>query len=348
MSGGTELTGQETQGARALREWILGEPDEYARVVLVEREATADDLDALVRPDDVLLLPAESASYSGQARTVRYTGALREIGDELFLGPRGVELQDYVAAAFVQIVGPTVVCVVDDVGRRAFVDDAQLARRTGVFPSALLDPRVVLADRAAIERPDEVVVPSSLRLGADGRVSVGVRGAAIGRVDDLRTSLAEPWRRDTAYRGADAQAIHALDPTAAAWIGRYLGATDLMKMLGLVNGAARISGFGWSPIDDGGADAEPRTADPFLLDTADGVVLADITTLRRQLLAPPTAVVVETTQTSSTLDVAARRIARGLGVSIAAGERLCREAREALDVHLGRRVGTASRMGSAA
>ncbi len=44
--------------------------------------------------------------------------------------------RDYVAAAFVQIIGPTAVRFFDETSWRAFLDDAELARRTGVFPSA--------------------------------------------------------------------------------------------------------------------------------------------------------------------------------------------------------------------
>lgn len=348
MSDMRAMSAAEVLGVRALREWILGKPEEYARVFLVEHGASVGELDAVARAEDVILLPGDSETDSGRARAVRYSGSLSEVGDELFIGERGVELQDYVAAAFVQIVGPTAVCFFDDASRRAFVDDAELARRTGVFPTALLDPRVVLADRAAIERPDEIVIPSSFRLSADGRVSVGVRGGAIGRIDELDTLLTVPLRRGAARGCSGSGAAHTPEPPAPDWIGRYLAATDLIKMLGLANGSARISGFGWSLIDDDRADAAPQTGDPFLLDTADGVVLADTITLRRQLLAPATAVVVATTQSSSAPEIAAARVAHRLGLPVADADRLCQEAIDVLGVHLGRRLASASRVGSAA
>lgn len=120
-------------GARALREWITGEHTEHSRIFLLEGGADVSDLDDVAGHDDVVLLPAESAPYDGPAGTARYSGALREVGDELFFGERGVELQDYVAAAFVQIIGPTAVRFFDETSWRAFLDDAELARRTGVF-----------------------------------------------------------------------------------------------------------------------------------------------------------------------------------------------------------------------
>lgn len=349
MGAGHEMSGAELPGARALREWIIGEREQYERVFLIERGAEAADLDEVAGADDVLLLPDDDGSYAGRAMAVRYSGDLSEIGDELFIGEQAVELQDYVAAAFVQIVGPTAVCFFDADSWGAFVDDAELARRTGVFPTPLIDPRVLLADRAAIERPDEIDIPSSFRVSADGRVSVGVRGGVIGRVDEVKALLTVPLPRAAARRGAEPEVTRAVDLTGPAWIGRYLRATDLMKMLGLENGAARISGFGWSPIDDDHADAEPLTADPFLLETADGLLLADITTLRRQLLAPTAADVVSLTQSSSGPEAAAARVARHLGLTVSEADILCREAVSALGIHFGRRIDASSRMtGSAA
>lgn len=326
----------ELLGVRALREWITGQRDEYSRVLLVEPGASAEGVDGVAGPDDVVLLPEGSGPYAGPARTAHYSGALSAIGDELFFGERGVELQDYVAAAFVQIVGPTAVCLVDASGWEAFIDDAELARRTGIFPSPLIDPRVLLADRSALMDPGGLATPSAIRVSPVGDVGIGVRGGVIGDVSDLQTLLAVPVPRTATWgRRVPAEAL-AADLARREWIGRYLHATDLMKMLRLANGAARISGFGWSGIDDDLADAEPRTADPFLLDTPEGFVLADTVTLRRQLLSPATATVVAATQTSSTPEVAVERVARQLGRSGAEAALLCREAVVALNIHLGR------------
>lgn len=333
--GGT--TGPQLIGARALREWITGERDQYSRVFLLESGATADDVADVAGADDVVLLPEDSGPFRGCATAVRYTGALSEIGDELFFGGRGVELQDYVAAAFVQIVGPTVVCFPDPSSWRAFLDDADLARRTGVFPSALIDPRVLLANRDALSNPGRIATPSAIRIHADGRVSVGVRGGVIGEVDHLRTMLTVPRPLTTALGDEATDGTCAADPSGRAWIGRYLEAMDLMKMLGLGNGAVTISGFGWRLVDDGRANAEPPSSDPFLLDIADGFMLADTTSLRRQLLSPATAQVVDIVHTSSTVEIAAERVARVLDMPVSGGRALCVEAVDALDIHFGRR-----------
>ncbi|MFK3678292.1 daptide biosynthesis RiPP recognition protein [Microbacterium sp. NPDC090218] len=337
MRGGGGAAGRELIGARALREWISGEQDEYSRVFLVERGATAAGIDEAARQGDVVLVPEEGGSYAGPADSVRYRGALCEVGDELFFGERGIELQDYVAAAFVQIIGPTAVCLLDSSSREAFLEDAELARRTGVFPSALIDPRVVLANRSALVNPDELGVPRAIRVSADGRVSVGLHGEVIGTVDDLPAVLEGLLPRAAALGGRPQRDALAADLRRREWMGRYLNATDLLKMLRRGNGTAKISGFGWLLIEDDLADAEPLTADPFLLDTEDGFVLADTRTLRRQLLSPATAVVVAAMQTSSALEVAAERVARHLGIPAREASAPCLEAVTALNITLGQR-----------
>jgi hypothetical protein len=343
MSDDAGVAETDLLGARALREWLTGEREAYSRVFLVESGAAVEAVQKAASPDDVVLLPPGSAPDGGPAAVAHYTGELREVGDELFFGERGVELQDYVAAAFVQIIGPTAIRFFDAGSWRAFLDDADLARRTGVFPRALIDPRVLLADRTALVEPGEVVTPSAVRVAADGSVSVGVQGEVIGTVDDLQAVLATPLPRSAALGGVAPRHEIAAEFARLHGIARYLNATDLMKMLRLTNGDARIAGFGWAPIDDQLADAEPLTADPFLLDTADGFVLADTRTLRRQLLTPLTATVVAATQTSSTLELAAERLARDLETPVSHASVLCLEAVAALGVHFGERTGSEPR-----
>jgi hypothetical protein len=338
MHEGERAEATDLLGARVLREWITGQREEHSRVFLVESGAPAHEVARVARHDDVILLPVESATYAGLGSAVHYSGALRDVGDELYFGERGVELQDYVAAAFVQIVGPTAVRFFDESSWRAFLDDADLARRTGVFPSALLDPRVLLANRSALTDPDELETPRALRMCADGRVGIGLQGEIIGSAHELPAVLTVSVPRTAALGGVVPRAVLAADLARREWIARYLNATDLMKMLRLGNGAVRISGFGWSLVDDDLADAEPQRTDPFLLDTADGFVLADTTTLRRQLLSPSTAVVVAVTQTSSSLDVAADRLARQRGTTSSEARTLCLEAVSALSVHVGGRI----------
>ncbi|MFJ6532317.1 daptide biosynthesis RiPP recognition protein [Microbacterium sp. NPDC091662] len=343
MNDGGRVEASELDGVRALREWITGQMPEHSRVFLLESGAPADDVAQVARRDDTILLPVESGTYDGPGSVVRYRGALRDAGDELFFGERGVELQDYVAAAFVQIIGPTAVRFFDASSWQVFLEDAELARRTGIFPSALIDPRVLLADRNALDGPGEIEAPRALRVSADGSVGIGVQGRVIGTVDELPSVLDVPRPRATALGGVASGDTFAADLASRDWIGRYLNAADLMKMLRLENGAARISGFGWFPIDDALSDAEPLNTEPFLLETADGFVLADTATLRRQLLTPSTARAIAAIQTSSSTEIACERVARLRGTSLSHARALCLEARDVLNVHVGRRAGFTDR-----
>lgn len=331
---------------RALRAWITGEHETSARVFLRETEVGAEAVAAVARPEDVILEPDGSVPRSGAVRVVGYGGALADLGDELFLKGRGVELQDYVAASFVQIVGPTVMRFFDTASWRAFLDDADLTRRTGVFAAAMIDPRVLLADRRALARPHDVETPRAIRVDQGGGVHLGLQGAAIGHVDDLPTALdqALPLASALGEVPAATELIAALD--ARPWIARYLDAADLRKMLRLPNGTARIAGFGWTLLDDGLADAEPVATDPFLLDTAEGFLLADVGSLRRHLLSPLTAAVVDALQTSRTRALAAARVARAHGLPDSHARRLCLDALEALGIHLGRPVEGAQQDGA--
>lgn len=326
--------GQDLLGVRVFREWFAGEPREHRRVFLVESAAAAPTLGAVTGPEDALLLPVE-ASYRGPARVVRYRGALSDSGDELFFGEHSVEVQDYVAASFVHLIGPTAVRFFDTTSWQAFLDDADLARRTGVFPSAMLDLRVLLADRRAIRDPEAVETPHAIRIHDDGRVSVGAQGETIGNVADLPTLLAGVLPGSAALGEIAARQRIVADLRRREWIARYLDAADLMKMLRLTNGVARIAGFGWSLLQDDLADAEALMTDPFLIDSSEGVVLADTRTLRRQLLSPLTAVVVAATQTSRTPELAAARVARECGMPTAQARDLCLEAVAVLGIHWG-------------
>lgn len=329
----------ELAAARAVGGWITGETRDHDRVFLLDEGIDPGVLRDVMQDGDALLVPASDARVELPGLIVPYHGSLREIGDELYVDERGVELQDYVAAAYVQILGPTAVAVSDDRCRRAFLDDADLARRTGVFPEALIDPRVILANRPALVRPETVELPRVWRIGSDGQVSVGLHGDVIGDVDDLPQMLSTPRTRSSALGGVTHVPATEEDRKRGDRIERYLLATDLMKMLRLANGEARVAGFGWRLLDDGLADAEPRPADPFLLETADGFLLADTGTLRRQMLSSTTAKVVAVTQTSSTAGVAAARLVRALRVSVEDAASLSAEAVGALGIHLGTGIG---------
>lgn len=338
------MDGSEVVGARALLEFVSGERNTYRRVFLVDADAPTDAVLDAAGAQDAVLLPEGEEYPSASAALFRYSGRLDESGDEMVLGDTTVELQDYVAAAFVQLVGPTVVAVLDTPGWEACLDDARLARSTGVFPSALLDPRVILAERSTLENPYAIEIPNAIRVRADGQFTIGPRGEVVGHIVQTRDRLAEPVERGARLGGAPSiEELVAPGPDRGG-TARYLRAIDLVRMLRNADGV-RVAGFGWSLIDDGGADAEPFASDPFLLGTAEGLVLADVDSRRRRALSPLTAVVVEATQTSSARALAAERIARRLAIPASDADRLCQEAIGALGISLG---GSTERAGAEA
>ncbi|WP_144874145.1 daptide biosynthesis RiPP recognition protein [Microbacterium sp. 1.5R] len=326
------MDGPEIDGARALREFVVGEPEHYSRVYLVDADGPGGAVLDAAGPKDAVLLPVAAPASNSAAAIFRYDGQLEEPGDEMFLGGCTVELHDYIAAAFVQLVGPSVVAIVDDQGWLALLDDVGIARRTGVFPSALLDPRVILANRAAIERPDEMQVPNAIRVRTDGALRVGMRGEVCGHLSTT-TDLAAAAPRLAALRSSPSADEWRAEHPERGWLTRCLRATDLLKMLRGESGTVSISGFGWALVDDDRADAEPSPFHPFLVRTPQGFLLADVATRRRVSLSPLTAAVVEVSQTSSSEELAVERLVRRLAVTASDARRLRSEAMAAFRIH---------------
>ncbi|MGM1018378.1 MAG: daptide biosynthesis RiPP recognition protein [Actinomycetota bacterium] len=326
-------------GATVLQEWITGNTDTCDRVFFVEHGVALAELGRVATARDAMLVPIDSGDAQWPAIAIAYSGALRESGDDLFVGDLHVELQDYVAASFVEILAPTIVRFRDVHGWRAFIEDADLARSTGVFPPAVIDPRLQIADRQALVAPFLVEPPTSLHLHADGRMTFGAQGIDLGEVRGLSAALATPRPRIAALGAVAPMEVLVSDVGARPWLERYLRAGDLMRTLGLRSGQDLIGGFGRALVQDDAQEAEPRGTDPFLVVSPQEVILADLTTLRRQRLTPESAAVVEVVQTSRTVERAARRVARHLGLSRPDALSLCRQAIDELGVRCGRSVG---------
>ncbi|WP_216822640.1 daptide biosynthesis RiPP recognition protein [Microbacterium foliorum] len=321
--------------ARTIREWISGERTECRRIFFVSNGADPSVLDGVIGGDDVVLLPLDCDWSTARAREVRYAGQLLDVGDELFINGRSVELQDYLSAGFVEIVGPTAVRFFDEAGWRAFFDDADLARQTGVFPAPLVDPRVVLADRNALDAERASAAPLAVRLDADGAIGLGMQGIILGHTDDLGSAINRLVSRAEAFTAAVPAAVVDDDLVSRPWLPRYLRAAELIKMLRIATGAIEIDGFGWSHVTDERADAEPLSSDPFLVNGSEGILFANVASRRRQLLTPLTADVVSILQTSSYIDLAHDRVAARHGTGRSTAANLCSNALELLSVNLG-------------
>ncbi len=333
--GNVEIDADELFAARTLREWITGARTEYGRMFFLDSGAPFGAIAPFLSADDVVIAPEHDAPTHDRARILTYSGQFTDPGDELFVGHRGVELQDYLAAAFVEVVGPTAVRFFDQAGWTAFLDDAELARRTGVFPPPLIDPRVALADRDALIAPARSEPPRAVRVDQTGRISLGMQGIVLGDVNDTATALSRPVPPIAALGDVVAHEHVASDLRDAPWLPRYLHAIELVKMLALGNGVAKVAGFGWSVSEDGRAESVTPAADPFIVSTQDGVVLADVISRRRQLLTPLTADVVSIVQTSASLPTARDRLAALHGIDTHRAELLCRDALDRLGVHSG-------------
>jgi hypothetical protein len=329
----TEVTDQ--IASRTIREWITGVRTDYERIFYVAPGANPAALEQVLGQDDAVLLPADSDWSPDHGLVVKYSGEMSEAGDEFFVNDRGIELQDYISAGFIEIVGPTAIRFFDEAGWRAFVADADLARRTGVFPSALIDPRVLLADRAMFVPGGSSSLPHAFRLDADGFIHLGMQGIPLGHMDNWDAALGSAVSTADALGASVPPVVVHADLGAHPWLPRYMNATELIKTLQLDNGTAKIDGFGWSNIDDERADAEPLPTDPFMLDTPSGLILADIATRRRQLLTPLSAEVVSAIQTSSSVELARDRVSTRQNIDQSVAGKLCNDAIELLNVNLG-------------
>jgi hypothetical protein len=323
----------DARDARIVVEWITGRHVSFRRAVFCAAGAP-DGLAAALDTDDVVLAPT-GAPVESAARVVRYDGVFDDVGDVLHVAGHAVELQHYASAAYVELVGPTAMRFLDADGWRAFLDDADLARGSGVFAAPLTDARLRLADADVFRAPFDRAAPRSLHVHADGRVTAGAQGTVLGTVDDAADLLVTPRPNWTAFAGIAEPDGVVHDLAARPWLGRYVGAAELAGILGLESGSGRIDGFGWSALPEAPGDAMAHPDDPFLVATSGGVVLADLRTRRRQLLPEATVTVVAALQTSPDPSRAEERVARALVLSAAHARRLCAEARERLGVRPG-------------
>lgn len=321
--------------ARAVHEWISGRREHHARFFFAATRDVASAIGPRVGVRDVLLAPEHADTQAGRGLVIGYRGRFAELGDELTVSGQTIELQDYVAAAFVDVLGPTVVRFVDIDGWRAFLDDAEIARESGILPPQLRDPRMQLADRAALLDPFGIAPADSFAIGDDGRVTFGAQGADLGSADDAATFDVEVPRL-AAFAGVVplAELTEALQERV--WLPRLLALAELRRALPADLSSAHVSGFGHVLVDDGGADALPQTLDPFVLSTRGSApVLADPVTRRQFRLSDETARVIEIVQTSSFPERATQRISADRGISMSSAEQLRVQAIEVLSVHHG-------------
>lgn len=204
---------------------------------------------AVAEPDDVVFAPVGPRPHT-DTRVIGYRGDFREPGSEMTLdGTQRFELQDYVAALFVSIVGPTVIRQGSAEGLAAFLSDADTARDSGVFVDQLLSRAVLLDSWASFigeARRDDALV--RVHVTADGEYRDGPDGLLLGAVGEERADIEA---RATAGAGRGRAFARIVDPAVLAadlddrpWIARYAAAVDLLREWDGAPARPAISGFG--------------------------------------------------------------------------------------------------------
>jgi len=259
--------------ARWLEHWFSGivaadlNPDR--RVVVV---ATADLADRAVAEFDdgisTVLVPrnAHLDALHRNSRVVGYRGSFLPADGRVSLPDATIELRSYGLAEFGELFGPTVLRVADDEDFSAYLRDADSARLDGRFAPHLTNPRVLVADLAALGGPAERSGPRDrLLVRPDGTISTSPTGGAIGRLGESTADLDRTWREHVSCSVAPcpvclSAAVPERDRADALrerpWLARYLTAIEALRAAGRDGRTVgRVSGFGgrispvlpWSP-----------------------------------------------------------------------------------------------------
>lgn len=259
-------------------------------VFFLESAAHLDHARRIALPGDAVIAPATIAPEVADdgVTSVAYDGAWREPGDEMTLdGRHTFELQDYLAAPFISIVGLTVVRQGSAAGIAAFFSDADSARSSGAFVDQLLSSAVLLDSRASFAGGAESSL-ARVHVSAEGEYRDGPDGLLLGRVGDSRAHIeaaaitgAGPGRSFARIIG-DGDLGSALD--ARPWFARYVAALELLRQWDRREAPTKISGFGGhlvTALDHDGPAITSADA-PFLIADQDGDhVLVERATRRR-------------------------------------------------------------------
>jgi hypothetical protein len=327
--------GEPKEVARYLEAWITGRPLAGIRSIafVAERDAARAAL-RLLGPADVALVPAGSDTRRYPGRVIEYVGRFVEVGDELTVGELCVELRDYVAAAFVEILGPTAVVMNDESGWAAFLADADSALHEGNFVPQLRDPALLLAGRQSFLAP---ALPALFRphFLPDGSIRNGPEGPTIGHLDEAAAELTAPpnFGLVSEYGGVVDPATITKAIASRPWLPRYIRSFELAARVHATS-STRISGFGFSVVVDGRGDVSPNAHQPFLYEEDGTCIVADLRTGRRTAVGPEGAVITDIALTSSSEDLALSRIAQALSVTHEVAVGLLGKVQQRLDVQI--------------
>ncbi len=310
---------QEQSTAAAVDQWITGIPGRIpGHVIFVENPEHTDYAKTLASQGSTILVLNGDKDVEG---IVRVSGSYDAAGEELLVdGSLSLEIQDYVAIPFVNLVGVTIVRITTEEDWQAFFDDAREAWTSGHFVQQLTEANAVLAERALLtgqNKEDRLL--ARLHIAWDGTVLNGPYGTMIGKVGD---GLADLRVRSVSLRPESSVAsaspsIHVHDLLAASpWIPRYLAALDAWKFIPREERAGtRLVGFGVSLYGCALNDGPPSAVAPFILVRGSQHTLLDASTGRVFTIGADAAVIVEALSNMGDLTKAASVVAAAINVS---------------------------------
>lgn len=315
---------QQQSIAAAVDQWITGVPGRIpGHVIFVENPQHADYAKTLAGEGSAVLVLNGDKADDG---IVPVSGSFDAAGEELLVdGTLSLEIQDYVAIPFVNLVGVTVVRITTEEDWQAFFDDAEEAIRSGHFVRQLTEVNAVLAERQLLSgATKDNLLLARLHITWDGSIKTGSYGTKIGKVGDslpdIRVraiSLSPESAVASVYYPWDIQDSLAAKP----WIPRYLAALDAWKFISREDRAeTRLVGFGVSLYGATLSDGLPSRSAPFILKKASEHTLLDTSTGRLFKIGTDAAVIIEAVSNMRDIKAAATVVAPALKISAGVAE----------------------------
>ena len=324
MGVGTLALNHQQTVAAAVDQWVTGIASRIpGHTVFVENHAHAGYAKTLAGDGSVVLVVDGDADDPG---IVSVKGTFDEPGEEVLVdGTLSLEIQDYLAVPFINLVGATIVRLAGQDDWEAFFADAEEARRSGHFVRQLTEVNAVLAERGFLAGYGSVDRSlTRMHITADGAVLNGPYGTVIGRVGDALHDLrlkAVPLAPESVIASVcDASVVRA-GLNLRPWIPRYLAALDAWKfVLREQRAETRLVGFGLSLYGAGECHSLPLPGAPFILERHGEFRLLDTGTGRIFRVGADVAILVEAFSNLRDIEAAAGVTAPILGVSPAEAE----------------------------
>ncbi|MFJ4210463.1 daptide biosynthesis RiPP recognition protein [Paenarthrobacter sp. NPDC089675] len=305
-------------------QWVTGIPGRIpGHVVFAENAAHTDYALKLAGEGSVVLVVDGDSDHPG---IVSLKGSFNDPGGELLVdGTLSVEVQDYVAVPFINLVGVTIVRLTSQDDWQAFFADAEEARRSGHFVRQLTEVNAVLGERGLLAGYgclDRNL--GRIHITADGTVLNGPYGTVIGwagdTVHDLRLKSV-PLRPESAVASVTDAAEIRRALNQRPWIPRYLAALDAWKFIKREDRPeTRLVGFGLSLYGAAGTHSLPLPGAPFILEKQGEYRLLDTTAGRLFQLGSDAATIVEAVLNLRDVEAAATVSSAALGISPTAAE----------------------------